>query len=225
MLSVNNLIGFGAGRKFFSANFVTAQNSVPGGSTTTHTFTGIDVGPANPGRITVVGVASRTAISGVTLNGNAMTEATESANVSLTTAIYYLANPTGDTANVVVTLGANNSWCEAAVFRVLYADQSTPRLATSGTESNDTTGSSVAPGGSTFAGYAQMIMAASLAISPPIGSVSLSGIPGVYSNASQTGTNDVTTVAGFEISPANATTGTLNYNAANRGAISVVTFR
>ena len=224
MLAVTNLVGFGGGRLRFSAGFITGQNNVPGGSTTTHTFTGISVGLPSPGRITVLGIASRTAISGVTIDGNAATEATQSSNISLVTAFFYLANPTGTTADIVVTLGANNSWCELAVFGVFNPLLATPRGVASNTESNDTTGSSVAAAATSAAGYAHMVIGASLAITPPIGSVSLIGTTGVYSNASQASSNDVTTLAGFDFATGSSSA-TLNYNAANRGAISAVTFR
>jgi hypothetical protein len=89
------------------------QTANPAGvnsSSNVATYSGVAIGTANANRIVVVCVASELAsasINSCTLGGNAMTAGTQGNEGAVYSRLFYLAVPTGTTADIVVTYGAN----------------------------------------------------------------------------------------------------------------------
>ncbi len=105
------------------------QTANPAGvssSSNVATYSGVALGAAAPNRIIVVTVASEltsASINSVTLGGSAMTAGTQGNQGVVYARTFYLAYPTGTTADVVVTYGANpdSTQNHIAVYRVLDA--------------------------------------------------------------------------------------------------------
>lgn len=76
-------------------------------SASSFTATAFNIGPEKPDRVIVVCVAGKSEfnrqISGITIGGNAATLATRSISRITISGIYYLAVPTGDTADIVIS--------------------------------------------------------------------------------------------------------------------------
>lgn len=91
------------------------QTANPNGvnsSSNVATYSGVAIGDATANRIVVVLVASELAsasINSVTLGGNSMTAGTQGNFGAVYARAFYLAYPTGTTADIVVTYGANAS--------------------------------------------------------------------------------------------------------------------
>jgi len=90
----------------------------PGSSTSSNiTYNGLSIGTADSTRVVIVAVAGVSGTGGrpinsVTLNGTAMNEVVSvytSNGFTVSSAIYYLAVPTGTTANFIVYTGGNQS--------------------------------------------------------------------------------------------------------------------
>lgn len=102
---------------------------------TTYTFNTKNVGAAGAGRVIAIAVQSRPTsigtprtVSGVTCNGNAMTAGPQvvgGSNGQGTLAWFYLVEPTGTTANFVVTFSNGTQNCAIATHR-LFPASSTP---------------------------------------------------------------------------------------------------
>lgn len=115
------------------------------------TYSGVSIGTASPNRIVVVLVGTEVAagsINSVTLGGSAMTPGTQGNQVSVYARAFYLAYPTGTTADVAVTFGAatlstNNHIAVYSVTDAVYsstgADQSTDMDATDPLTTGSTT--------------------------------------------------------------------------------------
>lgn len=109
-------------------------------STTTTTFTAQGIGTANPNRISVVSInwsdstlAGTAELSGVTLGGVAMTRAVRSVgdNQNSNSEIWYLANPTGTSANIVVTSSTAINGITIGVYSLVgYRTVSTSAIGT-----------------------------------------------------------------------------------------------
>lgn len=101
-----------------------------GTDATSFTFSGCDIGPAVDGRFIVVGVsyetaAGTTAITSVTLDGNAMTEVAQVQPAGWTTvsALYYLPWDTVDvTGEIIVTTASANVFRLGVAIWRLYGD-------------------------------------------------------------------------------------------------------
>lgn len=108
----------------FGISFVGTANNVVAASS--FTFTAQGIGTADTTRIVVVaiahGVTGGISVSSVTIAGNLATQATGAAGDSTGgsfTDIWYLAVPTGTTANIVVNLSASQSRCAIDVYSVV----------------------------------------------------------------------------------------------------------
>lgn len=134
----------------------TANPSGVSSSSNVATYSGVSIGAAATNRIVVVLVASELAsasINSVTLGGSSMTAGTEGNFGAVYARAFYLLYPTGTTADIVVTYGANasNTQNHIAVYSVTGAAYS----ATGADQSSDmdttdrlTTGSiTIASGG------------------------------------------------------------------------------
>jgi hypothetical protein len=92
----------------------------------TYTFNSVNVGTAAANRRIVVGIVSRVTLgtdtlNSVTCNGNAMAlvaESTRSGNPATVVSLYEIVEPSGTTANFVVTFSATTSHCSLDVFTV-----------------------------------------------------------------------------------------------------------
>src|SRR3990167_1669419 len=102
------------------------QTANPAGvsaSSNVATYTGASIGTAHPDRIVVVLVGSEltsASINSCTLDGNAMNAGTAGNGGVVWARAFYLAYPTGTTATVAVTFGANpsNTQNHIAVYNV-----------------------------------------------------------------------------------------------------------
>lgn len=100
-----------------------------------YTFTAKNVGAAGAGRVIVVAVQTRTtsigtprSITSVTCNGNAMTPGpvvTGSGTGAASFGLFYIVEPTGTTANIVVNFNSSTQNCAIATYR-LFPASSTP---------------------------------------------------------------------------------------------------
>lgn len=90
------------------------------GSASSLSATGFSIGPAAGDRVIVVCVAAGAGaarqVSGVTIGGAAATLAVRSASVSQCTGIYYLAVPTGTTADIVYTFTGTVTTLTSCVY-------------------------------------------------------------------------------------------------------------
>lgn len=124
---------------------VVTQTANPSGvssSSNVATYSGVSIGTASANRIVVVLVASELAsasINSVTLGGNSMNAGTQGNFGAVYARAFYLAYPTGTTADIVVTYGANASSTQnhiavysvtGAVYSATGADQSSDMDAT-----------------------------------------------------------------------------------------------
>lgn len=104
----------------------TANPSGVSSSSNVATYSGVSIGAAATNRIVVVLVASELAsasINSVTLGGSSMTAGTEGNFGAVYARAFYLLYPTGTTADIVVTYGANasNTQNHIAVYSVTGA--------------------------------------------------------------------------------------------------------
>lgn len=128
MLNVTDLIGFGAGGDLPAVVSYIGSNSSPNNNTA-YTFTAQNIGTASSDRIVVVGTTSNgnsLGISGITLGGSAMTKIAEGSNSNHFATLYYLAYPTGATADIVVTWGDGKLRCGIVVYTITKALSATP---------------------------------------------------------------------------------------------------
>ncbi len=141
---------------------VITQTANPAGvsaSATVATYTGVSIGTAAPNRIIVVVVGTELAAanpSAATIDGNAMTAGTGGDQGAVQTNLFYLAYPTGTTADIAVTFSAvspTSTQNHIAVYSVVGGTYSSK----GGTQSTDmdstvplTTGSITIPTGGGF---------------------------------------------------------------------------
>lgn len=141
MFAHQELIGFSAAQT--SAGVVTVSFQTPPAENTSdlsaYTFTAAPIGTAASDRIVVVGVQTRAnaarSVSGVTIGGNAATSivvANDTAQGADISALYYLAVPSGTTADIVVTLSAAMVRCAINVWAV-YGSSGAPTASASDT--------------------------------------------------------------------------------------------
>jgi hypothetical protein len=108
----------------------TAGNGFVNSGTTTQSFTAVGMGTASSDRINVlfIGYAVGNPIVGVTVGGVAATQvplAIASSSPNQNCEIWYIANPTGTTANIVVTTTSSTFGCNVNVGALTGAN-STP---------------------------------------------------------------------------------------------------
>lgn len=112
-----------------SGSFISsAVNTVDG---TSFTFTSQNIGTADATRLVVVVVVAAAATTSeptsVTIGGNAATKAVGRTDNSVgTISIWYLAVPSGTTANIVVNFSASHARCGIGVFSLLNLGSNTP---------------------------------------------------------------------------------------------------
>lgn len=130
-----------------NASCALTDHAVDGTDQTTYTFTGRSTGTASPGRYIVVATGgaqspSPFTISSVTVAGNAMTAAVNSAGTGGTIGIpigIYIYGPltTGTTADVVVTFSAGMARAGIGVWACTNLTSSTPTGTAAGTVNSD----------------------------------------------------------------------------------------
>lgn len=125
-----NSYRFAAGAATPTLTYVTTTENDT--SLTTYTFTAVNTGTADATRKTIVAIsggdsATDFSIASVTVGGAAATEVIDSANTGSTvqTAIYIIDNPSGTTANIVVTLSEAGNGCGIAVWAAYDLSSST----------------------------------------------------------------------------------------------------
>jgi hypothetical protein len=98
-----------------------------------YTFAGIDVGAAPSGGDTVYTIVtvesvdtSAAQITGVTCNGNAMTEIVKSGATTSYAGIYLIAHPADLTPDIVVTIGGTTDGCRINTYRMVNPASATP---------------------------------------------------------------------------------------------------
>lgn len=135
MLMVNQLIGFGAGGEDVQPATVTFIGTTRSGSDlTTYTFNDRDTGSPDPARTTVVGIiaddgATNFTIDSGTIGGVAATMMGTGASDtgSLINARFMgLANPSGTTATITVTMSEAVTGCAVIIWSVLNLLSLTP---------------------------------------------------------------------------------------------------
>jgi len=133
---VNQLIGFGVGGTAFSVAHQTPP-ALDGTNATSYTFSSAAIGNADGSRVVVVGIAPRTnsaaSISSVTIGGNTATlgvTANATGQGADIASIYYLAVPSGTTADIVVNLSTTFVRCYINVWAV-YGSSGAPTATTS----------------------------------------------------------------------------------------------
>lgn len=132
-LTVNNLIGFGAGGdagptvrtlEFIGCTFATTLDNP-------YTYSAHDVGDEAPSRLTVVGIvatdsASAFNVTGVTVGGDAATEIIDEAGSgAANSAIYTLENPSGAAEDIVVTHSEAITSSDICVWALYVLDSTT----------------------------------------------------------------------------------------------------
>jgi hypothetical protein len=125
---------------------VHANNTASSGATTfgspyTFTVSSFNVGTGEQ-RYLIVGVAyyaSSATLTGVTYAGNAMTQVDVNANGSVRVAMYYQANPTSGSNNIVATFSSSNSYVVVGAEAVTGAYQGAPPTTSKTTGSSATT--------------------------------------------------------------------------------------
>lgn len=107
------------------------------GTGSSATYTAAPLGTADATRVIVVTVSVRgggtTSFSGVTIGGNAATQAVETSSTNDDAAIYYLAVAAGTSADIVVSFSSSQSNGLIGVYSVYNLDASTPNATASGT--------------------------------------------------------------------------------------------
>lgn len=117
MLLVNNLIGFGGGgAKTPVVVTKTAATGVTATASDPHTFSSVSIGSADASRIVVVACTLQATFAdnqplSCTIAGNTATALTlgGSPTNAIHTRIFYLAVPTGTTANIAIDFNANDA--------------------------------------------------------------------------------------------------------------------
>jgi hypothetical protein len=124
VLMVNNLSGFGGGGEQKDFRFVSSTSNTA--NLSTYTFTAQDIGTPSPSRRIVVALTTSSGVpplfSSVTLAGNAMTLIdfnNDAGPTDVGAGIYYLAAPTGSTADIVVTFSASINSCKIFVYSIV----------------------------------------------------------------------------------------------------------
>src|SRR3990167_3098773 len=110
-----------------------AAHPVSGSNTTAYTFSGVSIGTAATGRRVLVGVSgsvssgANTAISGVTLGGNAMTQVGSLNQVDelVVAGLFIIEVAAGTTADIIVTHGEGQVGCGIVVWSVYGLNSST----------------------------------------------------------------------------------------------------
>lgn len=138
----------------FSISYISNNSTVA--SQSSYTYTAQGIGTADPTRIVAVAISynagsGANAVSGVTIGGNAATSsgAATTSTVGAATDIYYLAVPTGTTANIVVSFSVNPSRIAISVYSVIGtgASFSTAASAQNGSSVSTLTQSGTIPTG------------------------------------------------------------------------------
>ncbi|MER8923399.1 phage tail protein [Mesorhizobium sp. M0802] len=130
------LTGIAVGLTFVSTMTYSFEGyTLDNSNLTVYTFNAKNVGAAGAGRVIAIAVQSRPSsigtprsVSGVTCNGNAMTPGpavTGGGTGQATLAWFYIVEPTGTTANFVVTFSNGTQNCAIATYR-LFPASSTP---------------------------------------------------------------------------------------------------
>lgn len=140
-LMVNQLNGFGVGRVGTPSGgpsgptLTHTDATSSAGSVATYTFTGRSIGAAAGDRVVIVAVSTARSsaigartINSVTLTGNAMTPTNTPLQLGsqVTMGLFYLAFPTGTTADIVVTLSNSNAGCAIDVWSMTGQSSNTP---------------------------------------------------------------------------------------------------
>lgn len=121
------VMGFMAARvgSPFAFSFVTA-GTINTSDLTTYTFSGVSTGTADASRYTLVGVVARDqsgtniAFSGdQTIGGVAASVVGQTSGNAGFAGHFIVANPTGTTADIVVTFNGTALWCKIYVWRVI----------------------------------------------------------------------------------------------------------
>lgn len=101
--------------------------SIDGSTSTAHTFTGLNIGAADPARFVIIGVAMRNggSISSLTIGGNAATALVTSGGNAIGSHFYGLLVPSGTTATVVVNHGTNST-CLVSSYSLYNLASTTP---------------------------------------------------------------------------------------------------
>ncbi|RWG13743.1 MAG: VWA domain-containing protein [Mesorhizobium sp.] len=139
------LTGVAAGLTFVSTMTHSFEGYVLDNSNlTTYTFTAKNVGAAGAGRVIAVAVQTRTTsigtprqINSVTCNGNAMTlgpRITGGGTGQASVAWFYIVEPTGTTADFVVTFSNGTQNCAIATYRLFPVSSTPVDIVTSGTD-------------------------------------------------------------------------------------------
>ncbi|TIV71673.1 MAG: VWA domain-containing protein [Mesorhizobium sp.] len=139
------LTGVAAGLTFVSTMTHSFEGAVLDNSNlTTYTFTAKNVGAAGAGRVIAVAVQTRPTsigtprqINSVTCNGNAMTlgpRITGGGSGQASVAWFYIVEPTGTTADFVVTFSNGTQNCAIATYRLFPASSTPVDTVTSGTD-------------------------------------------------------------------------------------------
>lgn len=120
------------------------SNACINSSGTTITFTAQGVGSASPNRISVVSInwsdstaAGTAELTGVTLGGNTMVRGVRASgdNQNSNSEIWFVANPTGTTANIVATFSTAVDGITIEVYRLVGYNSFVPVNTTTGTTS------------------------------------------------------------------------------------------
>lgn len=153
MLTVTSLMGFsaGAGNGLIASYIGRAEDTTNGSS---YTFSGQSIGAASSDRLVVVCIgytaAGTVTTTSLTIGGNAASQAVEvttSGGDKGSVAIYYLAVPTGTTADVVASLSGSASRCDIEVFTLTGLTSTTPTTTNSDTASPPSAAVTPAAGG------------------------------------------------------------------------------
>lgn len=206
----------------FGITFVGTNNSVVAG--TSFTFTSQGIGTADATRVVAVGIAhgiNALTVTSVTIGGNAATQATGAAvnsGAGASTDIWYLAVPSGTTADIVVNISASQTRCAIDVYRV---------VGTSG----------FSAGSNGFSTTGVLTLSATAAVPAGGGAIAIlnvhaSGAAGLITNGGnltidQNGVafGNSTIGAGSNITASGSTAFTFNWTVANNdAAMSVATF-
>lgn len=122
MLSVNHLIGFGAGSSGVDASVTYVNHYESSSALSSYTFSSCSIGTAATGRRVIVGIAASggsAATASVTIGGNAATQAEYldgTASGSVPSGIYILQVDAGTTADIVVTFSSSRTSCGITVL-------------------------------------------------------------------------------------------------------------
>ena len=101
---------------------------------TSYSFTGAPIGPADPNRLVIVKAAgtrifSRT-FNTVTIGGVTADEAVANDNSQLPCGIWYANVPSGETANISLSLSGNIDWCHVTIWAAYNLSSFTPVIGT-----------------------------------------------------------------------------------------------